>query len=66
MTKTLINLDDKLFHKVQKITGIEKKVEIVNLALRKLLEQKQIEKILELKGKVAWIGNLQKMRKNRK
>ncbi|GAB4535113.1 MAG: hypothetical protein Fur0020_02260 [Thermodesulfovibrionia bacterium] len=37
----------------------------MNYALRRLVEQKEIEKILELKGKVKWEGNLEKMRADR-
>ncbi len=65
MSRTVIDIEDKLLKKAQKLTGINKKVEIVNYAIRKLVEQKEIEKILELKGKVKWEGNLEEMRKGR-
>lgn len=63
MSRTVIDIEDTLLKKAQKLTGINKKVEIVNYAIRKLVEQKEIEKILELKGKVKWEGNLEEMRK---
>jgi Arc/MetJ family transcription regulator len=65
MSRTVIDIEDTLLKKAQKLTGINKKVEIVNYAIRKLVEQKEIEKILELKGKVKWEGNLEEMRKGR-
>jgi hypothetical protein len=37
----------------------------VNYALKKLVAQKEIEKILELGGKVRWEGDLEEMRKDR-
>lgn len=65
MSRTVIDIKNDVLKKAQKLTGIQKKVDIVNYALRKLVEQKEIEKILELKGKVKWEGNLEKMRADR-
>lgn len=65
MSRTVIDIEDKLLKKAQKLTGINKKVEIVNYAIRRLVEQKEIEKILDLKGKIKWEGNFEEMRKGR-
>lgn len=65
MSRTVINLRDDLVQKVQRLTGLTKKVEIVNLALEQLVQQKELEKILDLKGSIQWKGNLRIMRKNR-
>lgn len=65
MSRTVIDIENDVLKKAQRLTGIQKKVDIVNYALRKLVEQKEIEKILELKGKVKWEGNLGKMRADR-
>ncbi len=65
MSRTIVDIEDKILKKAQELTGISKKVDIVNLALRKLVEQKEIEKILALKGKIKWEGNLEEMRKGR-
>lgn len=65
MSRTVIDIEDKLLKKAQKLTGISKKVEIVNYAIRRLVEQIEIEKILDLKGKVKWEGDLEGMRKGR-
>jgi len=65
MSKTVIDIKDDLLKKVRSITGISKKVDIVNYALEKLVEQKEIEKILSLKGKIKWEGDLEEMRRGR-
>lgn len=65
MSRTVVDIENDVLKKAQKLTGIHKKVDIVNYALRKLVEQKEIEKILEFKEKVKWEGNLEKMRADR-
>jgi len=65
MSKTVIDIKDDLLKKVRSITGISKKVDIVNYALEKLVEQKEIEKILNLKGKIKWEDDLEEMRRGR-
>ena len=66
MSRTVIDIQDDLLRKAQKMTGISKKVEIVNYALRRLLEQKEFERVLELRGKVKWEGSLDEMRRDRR
>ena len=66
MSRTVIDIQDDLLKKAQKLTGISKKVEIVNYALKRLLEQKEIERFLELRGRVKWEGDLEDMRKDRR
>ncbi len=65
MSRTVVDIENDVLKKAQRLTGIQKKVDIVNYALRKLVEQKEIERILELKGKIKWEGNLEKMRADR-
>jgi Arc/MetJ family transcription regulator len=65
MSKTIINLKDGLVEKVRKMTAFRTKVEIVNYALERLVEQKEIESILKHKGRISWKGDLDKMRKDR-
>lgn len=66
MARTVIDIDEEIFAKAQRLTGLRKKVDLVNFALRKLVEQKEIEKILDLKGKVKWEGDLEEMRRDRR
>lgn len=65
MSRTVVDLRDDLVRKARKLTGLTKKVEIVNLALERLIRQKEIEGLLNLKGAVHWEGDLRKMRRNR-
>ena len=65
MSRTVIDLDDELLEQARKLTGMKKKVDIVNLALDSLVRQKNIQKILELEGKIKWEGDLEEMRKGR-
>jgi Arc/MetJ family transcription regulator len=63
MARTVIDIDEEIFAKAQQLCGLRKKVDVVNFALRKLVEQKEIEGILDLKGKVPWDGDPEEMRK---
>lgn len=65
MSRTVVDLRDDLVRKAQKLTGMTKKVDVVNLALQNLVRQKEIEGILRLRGAVRWEGNLKRMRRNR-
>lgn len=66
MARTVIDIDEEAFAKAQRLTGLRKKVDVVNYALKKLVEQKEIEKILDLKGKVTWEGDLEELRRDRR
>jgi len=65
MSRTVVDLRDDLVRKAQRLTGLRKKVEIVNLALERLIQQNEMEEILQLKGRVHWEGNLREMGRNR-
>ncbi len=64
MTRTNIDLDERLVMAGMKLTGCKTKKEVVNLALRELVARKKRKKILELEGKIAWAGDLHEMRKS--
>jgi Arc/MetJ family transcription regulator len=65
MARTVIDLDEEILQRAQQLSGLHKKVDVVNYALRMLVEQKEIESILNLKGQVEWEGDLEQMRKDR-
>ena len=65
MSRTVIDIEDGILRKAQEAYGNKKKVDIVNFAIKRLVEQKEIEKILVLKGKVRWEGDLEEMRRGR-
>ena len=63
--RTNIVIDDKLFEKGMKYTGINKKKQLVDFALRELVNRKERKRILGLKGKLRWEGNLDETRRSR-
>ncbi len=65
MARTVIDLDDTLMAKARQFTHLSKKVELVNYALAELVRQQERLRILELRGKVKWEGNLDTMRSTR-
>ncbi len=65
MSRTVIDIENDLLRKAQRLTGMSKKVDVVNYALKRLVEQKAIERVLDLKGKVRWEGDLEEMRRGR-
>jgi Arc/MetJ family transcription regulator len=58
MKRTNIVLDEKLVDKCMKTTGIKTQRTLIDHALRELLRHASQTKILELKGKVNWEGDL--------
>lgn len=58
-------LDRKLVQAALKATGLKTRRELVDFALRELLRHKQQKKLLALKGKVTWEGNITEMRTGR-
>ena len=63
--RTNIVIDDKLIEKGMRYTGISKKKQLVDFALRELINRKERKKILGLKGKLRWEGDLEKIRSSR-
>ena len=56
---------DNLVEAALKATGLKTRRELVDFALRELLRHKQQKKLLSLKGKVTWEGDLAEMRTGR-
>jgi Arc/MetJ family transcription regulator len=65
MIRTNVVLDNKLIEAGFKATGLKTRRELIDFALRELLRHKQQEKLLGLKGKVTWEGDLEEMRAGR-
>ncbi len=65
MSRTNIDLNNKLVEDGLNLTNCKSKKELVNLALQELVNRKKRKRILELEGKVGWQGNLEKLRENR-
>lgn len=66
MSKTLVNLDDELLRQAMRMTGLARKVDIVNEALRVLVAQRRLEsQFATLRGRISWEGDLDEMRHGR-
>ena len=60
--RTNIVIDDELMANALKMTGLRTKREAVELGLKTLIKLKKQEQIRKFRGKLAWKGDLEKMR----
>jgi len=65
MSRTNIELNDKILKEAMKMTHIRTKKDLVNYALDELVKRLRRKKMLELEGKVKWEGNLNELRASR-
>ena len=65
MGRTNVVLDDNLVQKCIELTGIKTRRKLLDHALKELLRHENQKKILELKGKIKWEGNLHNWREGR-
>ncbi len=65
MSRTNIELNDKLVKAGLKITHLKTKKELINYALEELIIRKRRKGILKMMGSKCWKGNLDKMRRKR-
>ena len=65
MSRTNIDIDDKLVKEGLKITHLKTKKELVNYALEELIKKERRKRILELEGKIQLEGDLRQMRADR-
>lgn len=63
--RTNIEINDDLLNEVRELTGAKTKREAVDLALRELVARHKRLKILELRGRVRWEGDLEASRESR-
>lgn len=62
--RTNIVIDDKLMADVLKATGLATKREAVELGLRTLLRLQRQAALRRLRGRIAWQGDLDAMRRD--
>ncbi|MGY6742527.1 MAG: type II toxin-antitoxin system VapB family antitoxin [Cecembia sp.] len=60
--RTNIEIDEALLAEAMKVTGIKTKKATVEEGLRLIVQLYQQRKIRDLRGKLKWEGNLEKMR----
>jgi Arc/MetJ family transcription regulator len=65
MLRTNIELDEKLVAEGLKLTRKKTKKDLVNYALEELVRRLRRKRLLDLKGKVDWVGDLDEMRRSR-
>lgn len=65
MSRTNIELDEKLVEEALKLSRLKTKKAVVHYALQELVRKKKRKRLLELEGKVEWRGNLAELRKSR-
>jgi Arc/MetJ family transcription regulator len=63
--RTNIVLDEDLVEAGLEVTGLKSRRALIDYALRELVRRESQKKILELKGKVHWEGDLSAMRQKR-
>ncbi len=63
--RTNINIDDNLMEEALRLSGLKTKRAVVEAGLQTLVRLKRQMKILDLAGKVEWIGDLDEMREGR-
>lgn len=63
--RTNIVLDDELIERAKKATGLKTKREVVDEALRTLVRLSEQREVRKLRGKLAWEGDLERMRESR-
>lgn len=62
--RTNIVIDDKLMAEAMRVTGAKTKREAVDLGLQTLLRLHRQAQIRRLRGKLAWTGDLDAMRRD--
>jgi Arc/MetJ family transcription regulator len=62
--RTNIVIDDQLMRDTLRATGLKTKREAVELGLRTVLRLRKQAEIRRLRGKLAWQGDLNAMRKD--
>ena len=66
MERTNIEIDDGLVEKAMRLTGARTKREVVDLALRRLVEKGQLYRsIRRLRGRLTWEGGIDVSRSSR-
>ncbi|GIK56491.1 MAG: type II toxin-antitoxin system VapB family antitoxin [Chloroflexi bacterium] len=63
--RTNVVIDDDLMAQAQRLSGIQTKRQVVEEALRLLIQMYEQSQVRELRGQLSWNGNLAEMREGR-
>jgi Arc/MetJ family transcription regulator len=58
-----LNIDDEALEAAVRLSGGRTKTEVINEALRRFIRAKERRRLLELRGKAEWEGNLDELRR---
>jgi Arc/MetJ family transcription regulator len=61
--RTTLNIDDAALSAAMACSEGKTKTEVINEALRRFARAKRRSELLQLRGKVAWEGDLDELRK---
>lgn len=61
--RTTLNLDERALKEAMAVSHGSTKTEVVNEALRTFARGRRRKRILELRGKVEWEGDIDRLRK---
>lgn len=61
--RTNVEIDEKLMKKAQKLSNIKTKKGVIEKALEQYVKALQRKDMLNIRGKIDWVGNLEEMRK---
>jgi Arc/MetJ family transcription regulator len=62
--RTNVDIDDRLMDEAKRLSGLKTKRAVVNAGLESLIQLKRQAKILDLAGKIEWVGDLDEMRRD--
>ncbi len=65
MKRTNVVLDEELVGTAKALTGIRTTRQVVDHALRELVRHRRQRRLLKLKGRIHWEGDLNEMRRAR-
>ena len=65
MTRTNIILNDEVVEEAKKLTSLKTKREVIDFALRELVKQLRRKKLIAIRHKGIWQGDLSKWRRKR-
>jgi len=63
--RTNIVIEEKLIEQARRLTSLPTKKAVVDEALRTLIRLKKQEKVLALRGRIRWQGDLDELRRGR-
>ena len=61
--RTTLNIDDEVLHAAMTLARGRTKTEVINEALRRFVRAKKRLRLLDLRGKVEWEGEIDDLRK---